>query len=83
MINDIDNCYRVYQGTLIRIFDTETRLLLNELRRGAQHATIYCINFNQDSTLVCVSSDHATVHIFYIEESNRNKGRSSGFVLST
>jgi len=68
------------KGTLIRIFDTETRQLLNELRRGAQHATIYCINFNHDSTLLCVSSDHSTVHIFYIEESNRNKSRHSGAV---
>lgn len=67
-----------FQGTLIRIFDTETRQLLNELRRGAQHATIYCINFNQESTLLCVSSDHSTVHIFHLEEPSRNKSRHSG-----
>ncbi|CAF0728524.1 unnamed protein product [Didymodactylos carnosus] len=66
------------KGTLIRIFDTETSQLLNELRRGANHATIHCINFNQDSTLLCVSSDHSTVHIFYIEEPHRNKSRHSG-----
>ncbi|CAF3524801.1 unnamed protein product [Rotaria socialis] len=70
------------KGTLIRIFDTDTSQLLNELRRGAHHATIYCINFNQDSTLLCVSSDHSTVHIFYIEESNKNKTRSASSAVA-
>ena len=28
---------------------------LQELRRGANNAIIYCINFNRDSTLLCVS----------------------------
>jgi len=40
----------------------------------------FSINFNQDSTLLCVSSDHSTVHIFYIEETQKNKSRSSRFV---
>lgn len=31
-------------------------------------ARIYCINFNMDSTKICVSSDHGTIHIFNIEE---------------
>lgn len=35
---------------------------------------LYCsINFNQDSTLLCVSSDHGTVHIFSTEDPKRNK----------
>lgn len=31
-------------------------------------ARIYCINFNLESTKICVSSDHGTIHIFNIEE---------------
>ena len=31
-----------------------------------QPATIYSVNFNSDSTLLCVASDHGTVHIFSI-----------------
>lgn len=33
----------------------------------------FSINFNQDASLICVSSDHATVHIFAAEDPKRNK----------
>lgn len=52
------------KGTLIRIFDTKTGEKLRELRRGASTAMIYCMNFNNNSTMLCVSSDHGTIHIF-------------------
>ncbi|XP_013920549.1 PREDICTED: WD repeat domain phosphoinositide-interacting protein 3 isoform X2 [Thamnophis sirtalis] len=64
------------KGTLIRIFDTSSGHLIQELRRGSQAANIYCINFNQDASLICVSSDHATVHIFAAEDPKRNKQSS-------
>ncbi|CAB1311823.1 unnamed protein product [Coregonus sp. 'balchen'] len=63
-------------GTLIRIFDTMAGHLIQELRRGSQAANIYCINFNQDASLICLSSDHGTVHIFAAEDPNRNKQSS-------
>ncbi|XP_037134850.1 WD repeat domain phosphoinositide-interacting protein 3 isoform X3 [Syngnathus acus] len=66
------------KGTLIRIFDTSAGQLIQELRRGSQAANIYCINFNQDASLICVSSDHGTVHIFAAEDAKRN--RQSRFV---
>uniref|UniRef100_A0A2K5MGF1 WD repeat domain phosphoinositide-interacting protein 3 n=1 Tax=Cercocebus atys TaxID=9531 RepID=A0A2K5MGF1_CERAT len=34
------------------------------------------INFNQDASLICVSSDHGTVHIFAAEDPKRNKQSS-------
>lgn len=55
------------KGTLIRIFDTSSGHLIQELRRGSQAANIYCINFNQDASLICVSSDHGTVHILQLK----------------
>lgn len=64
------------KGTLIRVFDTSTGTLLNELRRGSNTANIYCINFNHDSSLLCVSSDHGTVHIFSVEDGKKNKQSS-------
>ncbi|CAB0000026.1 unnamed protein product [Nesidiocoris tenuis] len=64
------------KGTLIRIFDTSTGDKLMELRRGANVATIYCMNFNQNSTWLCVSSDHGTVHVFSVEDQKLNKQSS-------
>lgn len=52
------------KGTLVRIFDTEGGAKLFELRRGAQPAAIHCLNFSHDARLLCVSSDHGTVHVF-------------------
>ncbi|XP_026473470.1 WD repeat domain phosphoinositide-interacting protein 3 [Ctenocephalides felis] len=61
------------KGTLIRVFDSSTGNKLAELRRGANQAVIYCINFNHSSTHLCVSSDHGTVHVFSLEDPTRNK----------
>lgn len=56
------------RGTLIRVFDTTTGTKLTELRRGTNPATIYCINFDHDSSKLVVSSDHGTIHIFNLGE---------------
>jgi len=61
------------KGTLIRVFETVSGNILTELRRGSQPATIFCINFNSDSSLLCVASDHGTIHIFSISEGTKNK----------
>ncbi|KAJ1811855.1 Phosphatidylinositol 3,5-bisphosphate-binding protein [Coemansia sp. RSA 2598] len=55
------------KGTLIRIFDTMSGRLLNELRRGVDRADIYSIAFSPDNTRLCVSSDKGTVHIFNLD----------------
>jgi len=59
------------RGTLIRIFDTSSGQKVSELRRGSNQAKIYCINFNVNSTSVCVASDHGTIHVFNLQESSR------------
>ncbi|XP_074095356.1 WD repeat domain phosphoinositide-interacting protein 3 isoform X2 [Cotesia typhae] len=50
------------KGTLIRVFDTQTGTMINELRRGANHANIYC--------------DHGTVHVFAVEDQKLNRQSS-------
>ncbi|EDV27380.1 WD repeat domain phosphoinositide-interacting protein 3 [Trichoplax sp. H2] len=64
------------KGTLIRIFNTATCLLENELRRGTGNAFIYCINFSPESSLLCVASDHGTIHVFNIADPKKNKQSS-------
>ncbi|XP_076669748.1 WD repeat domain phosphoinositide-interacting protein 3 [Andrena cerasifolii] len=64
------------KGTLIRVFETQSGNMINELRRGANHANIYCINFNHDSTWLCVASDRGTVHVFAVEDQKLNRQSS-------
>jgi len=71
------------KGTLIRVFDTATGQMLNELRRGANTAQIYCINFNHDSTWLCVSSDHGTVHVFSVDDQNQKLNKQSSLASAT
>ncbi len=59
------------KGTLIRIFNTQTSDLLQEVRRGTEKATIYSIAFNQISSLLAASSDRGTIHIFSISDANK------------
>uniref|UniRef100_UPI00358EA6EF WD repeat domain phosphoinositide-interacting protein 4-like n=1 Tax=Myxine glutinosa TaxID=7769 RepID=UPI00358EA6EF len=61
------------KGTLIRLFDTQSKAKLVELRRGADPATLYCINFSHDSSFLCVSSDKGTVHIFALKDTRLNR----------
>ncbi|XP_063962528.1 WD repeat domain phosphoinositide-interacting protein 4-like isoform X1 [Lytechinus pictus] len=64
------------KGTLIRVFDTHSKRLVIELRRGSDPATLYCINFSNDSAYLCASSDKGTVHIFALKDTSLNR-RSS------
>lgn len=64
------------KGTLIRVFEVSSRQLTNELRRGADVALLYCINFSNDSAYVVASSDKGTVHIFAIKNTSLNRTSS-------
>ncbi|KAI9225342.1 MAG: WD40-repeat-containing domain protein [Piptocephalis tieghemiana] len=52
------------KGTVIRVFSLPDAQKLYQFRRGSYPARIYGISFNLVSTLLCVSSDSDTVHIF-------------------
>ncbi|MCJ1290443.1 Phosphatidylinositol 3,5-bisphosphate-binding protein [Xylographa carneopallida] len=51
-------------GTLIRIFATSNCARIAELRRGVDQATIYSVGISPDNTLLAVTSDKSTLHIF-------------------
>lgn len=55
------------KGTLVRVYDTATGDLLQELRRGTDRADIYCICFNPPCTLLACSSDKGTTHVFRLK----------------
>ncbi|KAM4820533.1 WD repeat domain phosphoinositide-interacting protein 4-like [Thomomys bottae] len=61
------------KGTLIRLFDTQSKEKLVELRRGSSPATLYCINFSHDSSFLCASSNKGTVHVFALKYTHLNR----------
>ncbi|CAB3232051.1 unnamed protein product [Arctia plantaginis] len=52
------------RGTLIRLWDTATKTMLHELRRGADYADVFCIRFNRSGSLVSCVSDKGTLHVW-------------------
>jgi len=68
------------KGTLIRIFNTQTKQKLHEFRRGADKADIYSIAYHPDLTWICVCSDKGTAHIYSltgaVSESNSNNNNN-------
>ena len=60
------------KGTLIRIFDTETMELKQELRRGIDRAEIFCLAFHPSNEWIACSSDKGTIHIYSIDPAVAN-----------
>lgn len=58
------------KGTIIRVFELPSARKLYQFRRGSMPARIYCMSFNDTSTLLCVSSATETVHIFKLTPQN-------------
>ena len=52
------------KGTVVRVFSVPDAKKLWQFRRGSSSARIWSINFNLTSTLVTVSSDSSTIHIY-------------------
>ena len=52
------------KGTIIRVFSVPHAHKLYQFRRGSMPARIFSMSINITSTLLCVSSDTDTIHIF-------------------
>lgn len=66
------------KGTVIRVFSVPAAHKLHQFRRGSYAARIYSLNFNAVSTLLAVSSDTETVHIFKLASGPKFASTSSG-----
>uniref|UniRef100_A0AC35GBK8 WD repeat domain phosphoinositide-interacting protein 4 n=1 Tax=Panagrolaimus sp. PS1159 TaxID=55785 RepID=A0AC35GBK8_9BILA len=69
------------KGTVVKIFDTRTRELFYELRRGVDNAALHCLRFSYDSCYLLVSSDKGTVHVFSLKESDNERQPSVQKIL--
>jgi autophagy-related protein 18 len=67
------------KGTIIRVFSLPDAKRVGEYRRGSKAARVFSMNFNTEGTLLCVSSDTETVHVYNLVEPihgapNRKRG---------
>jgi autophagy-related protein 18 len=62
------------KGTVIRVFSLPDAKKLGEYRRGSKAARVWSMNFNPAGTLLCVSSDTETVHVYNLLESMSGSG---------
>ncbi|KAG0293703.1 autophagy protein [Linnemannia gamsii] len=69
------------KGTVIRIWSIPNAQRLYQFRRGSHSARIYSLSFNLVSTLLCVSSDTDTVHIFKLGGTSPNISQRNGGLL--
>ncbi|PWN40517.1 WD40 repeat-like protein [Ceraceosorus guamensis] len=65
------------KGTVVRVFSVPGAQKLYQFRRGSRPARIYNISFNAVSTLLCVSSDTETVHIFKLAGQSSSNGNTA------
>ena len=65
-----------YQGTLIRVFATSNCTRIAELRRGVDQATIFSIGISPSNTMLAVTSDKSTLHVFDLPLSHGSVGGS-------
>ncbi|BGP40595.1 autophagy protein [Rhodotorula kratochvilovae] len=66
------------KGTVIRVFSVPNGDKVHEFRRGSYPARIFSIAFNAASTLLCVSSDTETVHIFKLVSGGGGGAKGKG-----
>lgn len=59
------------KGTVIRVFSIPDARKLGEYRRGSKSARVFSMNFNTVGSLLAVSSDTETVHVYNLLETSK------------
>ena len=60
------------KGTVIRVFSVPDAKKLGEYRRGSKSARVFSMNFNAVGSLLAVSSDTETVHVYHLLETGKS-----------
>ena len=70
------------RGTVIRLFNVESKALIGELRRGNTDANIYSLCFSFNDNYLGLTSDHSSCHIFDLNNmKNKSKDSSKASVI--
>jgi WD repeat-containing protein 45 len=64
-------------GTLIRVFNTSNCTKIAELRRGVDPAFIFSIAISPDSSMLAVTSDKSTLHVFDLPSTSPSTATSN------
>lgn len=64
-------------GTLIRVFSTANCSKIAELRRGVDPAFIFSIAISPDSSMLAVTSDKSTLHVFDLPTTGTSSSNNS------
>lgn len=67
-------------GTIVRVFDAQTRACLHEFRRGLTAADVHCLRFAGDSGHLCATSDKS-IHVFALRDPSKNPRPAFGAVM--
>ena len=67
------------KGTIVRLYEVSTGKKLNEFRRGSDPVHITCLEFNDNASVLLVSSDKGTIHLFNTEISDECQIKNSEF----
>lgn len=65
------------KGTVVRVFSIPDAKKLWQFRRGSSSAHVFSMNFNLASTLLAVSSDTSTIHIYRLQGASPPDGDSN------
>lgn len=81
LLKKFTKCYVFYfiflfEGTIIRIFNTSDGSKLQELRRGMEYAQIYSLSFDMPSKWLACSSDTGTIHIFNLKQDEKSESKN-------
>ena len=68
------------RGTIIRVWDTKTREMLHEFRRGLEVVTITSLTFDYNTTRLLVCSDKGTAHIFSLIKDVDNRKSTFSYI---
>lgn len=55
------------KGIQVRIFDTRTGLMIQEVRRGSEFANIYSLSLSKKADWLAVSSDTCHIQVFAVK----------------
>lgn len=66
---------------MIRVFSLPSGEKLFNFTRGISGATMYSLNFSNDSSYLLCSSDTGTIHVFQLEDATKQETKGNNSIV--